>query len=297
MARSIVKPGPGLAAYLEASKSSEVLFGDIQKHVVKKAYGPSDRRTDCLHPSEMIKPDWCHRAAYYKLTQPPLKKTTSFTRENIFEEGHNTHRKWQGWLAEMGRLGGQWKCLACTNTWWHETTPGECPTCYCSAIIYDEVELNAHPLMIGGSTDGWCPGDNSLIEIKTLGLGSLRYEDPRFLAKYELEMEGRGPVVDLKRMWRDFNRPLPSALRQGQLYLYLARHFEDLMVDRITFIYEFKPTQEARAFTVLYNENISEAAIDGAQIVSDAFKAGSPPACNHNSAGCQNCQAYERQAA
>ena len=69
-------------------------------------------------------------------------------------------------------------------------------------------------------------------------------------------------------------------------------------MDRITFIYEFKPTQEARAFTVLYNEEISENVIDGAQIVSDAFKAGNPPLCNHDStAGCPNCQAYERQAA
>jgi hypothetical protein len=299
VARSIVKPGPGLAAYLEASKSTEVLFGDIQKHVVAKAYQPDGRRTDVLHPSEMVKPGWCHRAAYYKLLRNGGEaKTTAFTRENIFQEGHNTHKKWQGWLTEMDRLAGDWLCRSCKHKFWLDARPQQCPRCFCRDLEYAEVELNAPALTIGGSTDGYCPDDNCLIEIKTLGLGSLRYEDPKFLAKYELEMEGRGLVVDLARMWRDFRRPLPSALRQGQLYLYLARHFEDLEVDRITFIYEFKADQQAKAFTLLYNEEFSEPLIEGAQIITDALKFGSPPVCNINhSAGCKSCLYYSEMAA
>jgi hypothetical protein len=291
-----VKPGPGLAAYLEASKSTEVLFGDVQKHVLLKAAQPDGRRQDVLHPSEMVKSGWCHRAAYYKLTDPQPKGPTTFVRENVFREGHSTHAKWQKWLQEMGRLAGNWHCRNCGREFWDDGTPVQCRFCSApaDAVDYAEVELNAPALTIGGSTDGYCPEDNSLIEIKTLGIGSLRFEDPKFLAKFELEMDGRGTVYDLARLWRDFRRPLPQALRQGQLYLYLARHFEDLMVDRITYIYEFKATQEVKAFTVLYSEEISEPVIEGAQIVTDALAAEKPPACNINqAAGCKNCRVWE----
>ncbi|KJK56223.1 hypothetical protein UK12_23860 [Saccharothrix sp. ST-888] len=291
-----MKPGPGLAAYLEAAKSTEVIYGDIQKHVLRKAALPDGRRQDVLHPSEMVKSDWCHRAAYYKLTDPKPKPPTTFVRENIFREGHSTHAKWQKWLQEMGRLAGDWHCRACGQEFWDDETPQQCQLCSAPAraIDYAEVELNAPALTIGGSTDGFCPEDGSLIEIKTLGIGSLRFEDPKFLAKFELEVGARGTVYDLARLWRDFRRPLPQALRQGQLYLYLARHFEDLHVDRITYIYEFKPTQESKAFTVLYDEKISEGVIEGAQIVTDALEAERPPRCNIDPvSGCKNCRSWE----
>ncbi|MFI9271838.1 hypothetical protein ACIGXM_14125 [Kitasatospora sp. NPDC052896] len=294
MARGGIKPGPGLAAYLEATKSADILFGAVQKHILVKATRPDGRRQDVLHPSEMIKPDWCHRAAFYKLLNPPPKGPTTFVRENVFQEGHNTHAKWQKWLQEMKRLGGDWYCESCRQTFWDDETPELCQLCSSPLLTYAEVPLNAPALTIGGKSDGYCPEDNCLIEIKTLGLGSIRFEDPKFLAKYELEMEGRGQVVDLVRMWRDFRRPLPQALRQGQLYLYLARHFEDLWVDRITYFYEFKPTQEAKSFTVLYDESISEPAIEGAQLITDALAAGRPPRCNINPGGsCKNCRALD----
>lgn len=295
MAGGSVRPGPGLAAYLEASKAQHKLFGDVQKHVLAKA-AHSDRRTDCLHPSEMIKTGWCHRAAAYTLMRGPLAPgSTTFTRENIFREGHNTHAKWQKWLQEMGRLAGDWECRACARVFWADETPTECPLCHASelSLDYAEVPLNAPALLIGGRSDGYCPDDGCLIEIKTLGLGSLRFETPGVIERHTVHAEGRSGV-DLARLWRDFVRPLPAAWRQGQLYMYLANHFEDLQVDHMVYIYDFKPSQEAKCFVVAYDEAASEPLIEAAQVIADCVRAGSMPPCNVSySRGCKLCRAYE----
>lgn len=294
MAGSSVKPGPGLAAYLNASRSQDQLYADIQKHVLLKA-AHSDRRTDVLHPSEMIKTDWCHRAAAYGLARPHPRGSTTFTRENIFREGHNTHAKWQKWLQEMGRLAGDWECLRCGAEFWEDESPNRCP--YCSApsaaIVYAEVPLNAPRLSIGGKSDGYCPDDGCLIEIKTLGLGSLRFEIPGYIDKFEVHAEGR-MGYDLARMWKGVTRPLPAAWRQGQLYMYLANHFEDLPVDHMLYIYDFKPTQESKSFRVAYDEAASEPLIEAAHVITDCVEAGTLPPCNINYArGCKHCRAYE----
>jgi hypothetical protein len=293
-----VKPGPGLKAYLDASRTQDQLYADIQKHVLVKA-GHSDRRTDVLHPSEMIKTDWCHRAAAYTLTRGPLGTgSTTFTRENIFREGHNTHAKWQRWLQEMGRLAGDWHCLSCNTTFWCDQVPTKCIGCMADAgrcIEYAEVPLNAPRLSIGGKSDGYCPDDGCLIEIKTLGLGSLRFETPGYIEKFEVHAEGRSGY-DLARMWKGVVRPLPAAWRQGQLYMYLANHFEDLSVDHMLYIYDFKPTQESKSFIVAYDEAASEPLIEAAQVITDCVEAGSLPPCNINySRGCKRCRAYEEK--
>ncbi|MFF1693164.1 hypothetical protein ACFVXC_05980 [Streptomyces sp. NPDC058257] len=299
MASRVVKGGPALTEYLNAAKSAEPLFGDLQKHVLEKALKPSGRRQDVLHPSEMVKPDWCHLAAFHRLRleqEPAERKKTNFTRENIFQEGHQTHAKWQRWLAEMGRLAGDWLCHFCGTEFWAETTPDRCTDCSAPAecIEYREVPLNAHPLRIGGKADGYSPHDNALIEIKTLGLGSLRYERPEFLERYMVETDTFGKLPDLTRLWRDFRRPLPSAVRQTQLYMYLGVHFEDLDIDRTVFFYDFKSTQETKSFTATYDESYSEPLIDAAQAIVDCIAADTAPFCNVNGrAGCTSCLEFK----
>ncbi|MFC9505370.1 hypothetical protein [Streptomyces sp. NPDC057002] len=300
MVPRVVKGGPRLTEYLNAAKAVEPLYGDVQKHVLEKAGKPSDRRQDILHPSEMVKADWCHLAAFHRLrlqVEPAEKRTTTFTRENIFEEGHRTHSKWQAWLKEMGRLAGDWKCWYCGDVFWNDTTPAECHTCGAppSCLEYAEVPLNADPLRIGGKADGYSPEDNALIEIKTLGLGSLRFERPEFLERYVVDTE-HGRVPDLTRLWRDFRRPLPTAVRQTQLYMYLANHFEDLPAERTVFFYDFKPTQETKSFTVNYDESFSEPLIEAAAAIVDCLQADTPPFCNINGrAGCAVCLEFEEQ--
>ncbi|WP_405667892.1 hypothetical protein [Streptomyces sp. NBC_00055] len=299
MASRVVKGGPALTEYLNAAKLAEPLYADVQKHVLEKAMKPSGRRQDVLHPSEMVKPDWCHLAAFHRLrleAEPADRKKTTFTRENIFQEGHETHSKWQRWLAEMNRLAGDWHCSYCDRIFWNDETPTCCHNCSApsSCITYAEVPLNALPLRIGGKADGYSPHDNSLIEIKTLGLGSLRYERPEFLERYTVDTDEFGKLPDLTRLWRDFRRPLPSAVRQTQLYMYLGVHFEDLEVDRTVFFYDFKSTQETKSFTVTYDESFSEPLIDAAAAICDCVAADIAPHCNINGrVGCSSCLEFK----
>lgn len=294
MASRVVKGGPRLTEYLNASKAAEPIWGDVQKHVLDRAAQPSGRAQDVMHPSEMVKPDWCHLTAWYRLkleAEPPDRKKTTFVRENIFQEGHQTHEKWQSWLVQMGRLAGDWHCLYCDAYFWLDTTPGCCHECGAppSCLKYAEVPLNSTALRIGGKADGYDPEECALIEIKTLGLGSLRFERPDFLARYEVETD-HGKVHDINRLWRDFRRPLPSAIRQTQLYMYLATHFEDLPCDRCVFFYDFKSTQETKCFTVQYDERFSEPLIEAAAAIVDCVAADTPPHCNLNGrAGCASC--------
>lgn len=298
MASRVVKGGPRLTEYLNAAKAAEPLWGDVQKHVLDKAAGPSGRAQDVMHPSEMVKPDWCHLAAYHRLrlqAESPDRGKTTFTRENIFQEGHCTHTKWQQWLTEMGRLAGDWLCRTCGEKFWADETPPMCASCMApgSCLEYAEVPLNATALRIGGKADGYSPQDGALIEIKTLGLGSLRFERPDFLARYEVESD-HGKVHDVTRLWRDFRRPLPSAVRQTQLYMYLGVHFEDLEIDRCVFFYDFKSTQETKSFTVQYDERFSEPLIEAAAAIVDCLTSDTPPYCNLNGrAGCSNCLEFK----
>ncbi|MFE5853237.1 hypothetical protein ACFQ61_08445 [Streptomyces sp. NPDC056500] len=300
MASRVVRGGHALTEYLNAAKAAEPLYGDIQKHVLEAALRPSGRRQDVLHPSEMVKPDWCHLAAFHRLrleVEPAEKRRTTFTRENIFQEGHETHTKWQRWLTEMGRLAGDWHCAVCDGYFWHDTTPAHCHECGAPSrcLTYAEVPLNAHPLRIGGTADGYSPQDAALIEIKTLGLGSLRYERPEYLERYTVPTDV-GPVPDLTRLWRDFRRPLPSAVRQTQLYMYLASHFEDLPVDRTIFLYDFKSTQETKSFVVTYDESFSGPLIEAAAAIVDCVATDIAPRCNINSgSGCPSCLEFEEQ--
>jgi hypothetical protein len=298
VAPRVVKGGPRLTEYLNATKSAEPLFGDVQKHVLDKAARPTDRPQDVLHPSEMVKSDWCHLAAFHRLrlqVEPADKRRTTFTRENIFEEGHRTHSKWQHWLTEMNRLAGDWHCHYCKETFWADEPPPMCEHCQApdACLVYAEVPLSAHQLRIGGKADGYSPQDSALIEIKTLGLGSLRYERPEFLERYTVDTE-HGRIPDLTRLWRDFRRPLPTAVRQTQLYMYLANHFEDLDAERTVFFYDFKSTQETKSFTIPYDESFSEPLIEAAAAIVDCLQADTAPFCNLNGrSGCPACLEFK----
>ena len=104
--------GTELKKFLDAKKTTTRLLGDVERHLMRRPLG--DRRTDVLHPSEIIKPDWCHRYSYYLLTGGVDKPDKPNLRlQNIFDEGHYIHAKWQTRFQEMGVLYGKFRCLAC----------------------------------------------------------------------------------------------------------------------------------------------------------------------------------------
>lgn len=291
MPKSVVKRSAAMAAYLDSVKEANDVFSDIGKHVLRKAATPTTHRSDVIYPSEIVKATWCRRATYLRIVNGPQPQRTSFRMENIFEEGNRTHEKWQDWLTEMRRLEGEWKCLRCGNQF-YERAPENCPRCHGSALRYRELRLSAPDLMVSGRCDGYLPADNCLIEIKTLGLGSLRYENPDFVARYE-ETTPRGTVIDLDRLWKDIRRPLGSAVKQGILYLYLAREYVGLDVDRCLFLYDFKATQETKAFTVVYDQARAERILATIRQMGNFVKARQLPDCAvSNTAGCRDCKPY-----
>lgn len=283
----------GLAAYLEASKVPDPLFRDIQRHVLAKAAKPNGRRIDCIHPSEAVKKDWCIRANFYRIVTNTAHnpQQTTFRRENVFQEGHNTHSKWQQWLTEMGKLEGDWRCDSCGEMW-YENAPDNCPECGSRWFTYEELRLTHDDLRISGRTDGYIPDEGMLLEIKTLGLGSLQYENPSFLAAYQQYAEGKQWVA-LDALWRDFRSPLRSARRQGNFYIWLAQQM-GINVDRILFIYDFKPTQEAKSFLVEYQPKVIADILENCERIAAAVSHDEPPACNvGESNGCASCRPYE----
>ena len=92
-----------LQKYLDTKKVPTRLIGEVERHLLKKPR--EDRSTTVLHPSEIIKPDWCHRYSYYLLTGgEPKTEKPSLRLQNIFDEGHAIHAKWQKRFQDMGVL-------------------------------------------------------------------------------------------------------------------------------------------------------------------------------------------------
>ena len=147
-----------LKRFLEAKKTNPRLVGDVERHLLSRA--PEPRSTTVLHPSEMVKKDWCLRASYFALTGVTVKKEVPNLRlQSIFDEGHFIHHKWQTWFREMGVLHGQWHCMVCSKEMF-ATSPSVCLNCGAKSLFlkYSEVTLSDSELRIQGHTDGWIKG-------------------------------------------------------------------------------------------------------------------------------------------
>jgi len=269
-----VQASKDLKKFLDAKKTETRLLGDVERHLLLKP--PSDRRTDVLHPSEIIKADWCHRYAFYLLKGgAPKKEKPSLRLQNIFDEGHAIHAKWQNRFREMGVLYGMWH--GPVGKGWNISSDVD------AEDEYLEVPLKDESLRIHGHADGWIKGlgEDCLIEIKSIGAGTLRFEAPDILADAN---------YDLTKAWKNIRRPFRSHLLQGQMYLELARRmFGDKAPKEIVFIYELKADQDYREFTVKANFEIVERVFNAAKKVVDAVEVDKMPACNVSEDGCKQC--------
>ena len=272
-----------LKKFLDAKKIDTRLIGEIERHLMRK--DPEDRSTTVLHPSEMIKPDFCHRYSYYLLTGgKKLEKNTGLRLQNIFDEGHFIHEKWQNRIYEMGNLWGDFKCRNCKKIT-SGLSPAKCEHCDCVSLVYDEVKMVDKSLRIAGHTDGWVKnlGDDFLIEIKSIGAGTLRFEAPHLLA----DADG-----DLTKAWRNIRRPFRGHLLQGQMYLELAkRMYGDEAPKEIVFLYELKADQDYKEFSVKADFEMVERVFHDAQTIINAVEAGKMPECNVQWGGkCKACK-------
>jgi DNA-directed RNA polymerase subunit RPC12/RpoP len=252
-------------------KRKDVLLPSVERHVLKQAQMPSDRRSDIMHPSEMAKSSWCGRHDYYRIVGEPINykgRSASFRLENIFDYGHSVHAKYQRWLQEMGILWGKWSCKECKNEWLSDT-PAECPNCHSKRIRYKEVPLVSEELMIAGHSDGIVLLNDvyKMIEIKTVGIGTLRFESYDLFDKYQKEN------LTLEELWWHIKRPFSTHIRQGQIYMHIAKQvYPELDINEIIFIYEWKPTQEVKEFVVTYNPELISNTLLVADLVASAVK-------------------------
>lgn len=295
-----------LANYANASKGT-ILLGDIQAHMLKEHAKPSTRRQDIVHPSETVKSSWCPRATYYRIlacreaSNPFLKPAESVGVQllNIFDEGHHIHDKWQKRLQKMGKLWGNWHCVLCDTTW-EDTSPVRCPNvnscrsgvypedweAHRNTVIYTEVPLSADEYLIKGHADGAVPHLNALIEIKSVGAGTVRIEAPDIYAK-----NTEGQKIDLQGLWKDIKEPFPSHINQGQLYLRLC-NIMGLPFDKIIFIYEAKFNQGVKEFVVKYDPNHSDEVITKCYFIKGALDGHmAPPECVTGTT-CKDCEQY-----
>jgi len=173
-------------------------------------------------------------------------------------------------------------------------SPTECPVCGAPEPIYDEVPLWDEVLGLSGHADGDIDegtDDDPLLEVKSIGIGTLRVEAPSLLAKYSHKVmieDVQKTFIDLDRLWRDIKQPLPTHVKQGMLYLHISGR------SRMYFIYEFKPTQAVKLFTVKYRKAFITDLIEQALDIKWAVAKGRLPmrpswAEDVTSKGCKTC--------
>lgn len=270
---------------MESKKNETRLLGPIERHLLLRPLDTS-RRQDVLHPSELIKSDFCLRAAYFRLLgRPVTPERPNLRLQSIFDEGHAVHAKWQGYLREMGVLYGMWETGRGARTW---AMSKDIDT----SSHYREVPLEDPALRISGHSDGWVKGMGTdfLIEIKSIGPGTIRLENPALFRS-----------GDLFAAWKEVRRPFPTHIRQGQLYLALANRMAERgelesAPNEIVFLYELKADQSAKEFVVTYDPAVSKDSLDDAYDVVQAVEAGVPPEC-HSEDGCKQCRGFDEEAA
>lgn len=196
------------------------LLAPVERLLLENNVANSDERDKLhLHPSEICKKDWCPRSSYYKIIGLP-EKNRSFTLQtlNVFAEGHLIHEKWQKWLTEAGVL-----------------EQAEVP-------IYNEEH------MIMGHADGIVSDKKgrAVLEIKSVGVGTVRFEDYGLFAPYSRK------EISLDELWSSIKFPFSSHIRQAQLYMYC------LGIEEGIILYEWKASQDVREFSIQYQPELVE---------------------------------------
>lgn len=268
----------------DRARETGVVIPIVAAHLRNRT--PEFRRQDIIHPSEMAKADWCPVATYNHILHGKPREELKFTQENIFAEGNAIHAKWQTWLADAGTLWGNWRCLACGAQVRESARPlTACPSDH---LLWDyrEIPLRSTSHMIAGFADGGIWDENCLIELKSVGLGTLRMEEPALLNRHRIKTADDKWITDIDGLWKNIRRPTPSHMRQGQIYLWLAREM-GLPFTKIQFVYEFKPNQQVKEFSVSLNEEILAPLLDKALRIKHAIERGKPPVCELEE--CKSC--------
>lgn len=268
-----------------SAKPEQRVLSKVEAVVAEhQAIRNSHRDTEHLHPSDLAKNNWCARASYFKITGEvdADPSHSNLRRLNIFAEGNAIHDKWQKWMHMTGCLVGNWYCHECESGWMGKS-PQSCPSCMSDRITYREVPIYDEEHHIIGHSDGeWEDAQGrALIEIKSVGLGTVRWDAPDLYAGYE-----RGEL-SLDELWKRIKRPLLPHRKQINLYMHCRK------IDKAIVIYEWKPSQEVKEFHLTYDPALVQPMLDGAKTVVEALeeKVAPPrPAGFRKSMECRFCE-------
>lgn len=277
-------------------KAGNVLLGELEKAELAEFEADSDRRADCLHPSEMAREDWCYRASYYRIKNNRWVKAEKFNAQmaRIFATGNEAHRKWQRRMRQTGKLWGDWRCMVCYE--WRraclEPSREGSVTCF---HLWEYKEVNLQFGLVSGHEDGGM--DDYLVEVKTIGTGTVRHDDPERLKEHYKELVEGGRVYDIDSLWRAITKPFPTHTRQANIYLWLAGKM-GLPFQKVRFLYELKHNSSTKEFVIVPSERIMKPILTGMRVVEYALEQGVPPECNQkdeNGENCRQCTAYEEE--
>jgi hypothetical protein len=285
MAQKSYKPSGTLKKFVDANRKPTRVLASVERYLLARPADTS-RRSDVIHPSAMVKGDWCHRAEYYELTgRPPApsKYKTSMKQLLVFEEGHRIHARWQAWFGDMGKLYGKWECSECGLIYWGT---GLC--CLGEPPMYREVPVHNDALRISGHADGWLKGfgDDMLLEIKSIGEGTIRWEQPELLIEHD---------NDFKKAWESLKAPFVTHIMQAQVYMKLLELMDpDNHPKEALFLYESKIDQSVKEFVVPKSDFGVTELFEAAAMIVKAVKEGTPPLCNLGGAlGCASCRHHD----
>lgn len=293
-----VKPGE-LSSFLKKTRQAGRITSAMERHLATRELDTS-RRQDVLHPSEMVKSDACLREMVIRIRNAREGILPDFERpglrlQTIFDVGNATHERWQHRLGEIGLMWGYWKCVGCGNVTGPSTMgPWPCGFCGHQGKTYVEVGLT-HGLF-AGHTDGWLKwptkDPDSLLEIKTIGTGTIRTYDPGLL----LDNDG-----NLEKAFSSIRRPFKDHRRQVMTYLWLTREmYESYELDErppedAVVLYECKSDQAIKEFTVAYDEELIADVIEAAEDVEWYLKHNKTPKCSVDpkKGSCKKCGVYQ----
>jgi hypothetical protein len=284
-----VKLSSGLAERTRAKKTPGVLLPAVKENMLQQYMVESDRRWDIIHPSELShQKTFCPRAVYLRITEGPILvegKNFNFSTENIFDEGHAIHAKWQERMRRATPLFGNWKCIICgeveRDTLEPAFTGGGCASYTGHIWEYREIQLDAEAeaMMVGHADGGaW----ETLAEIKSVGTGSVRIE------AWDIFDAADG---DLQKMWSGITRPFKTHVNQVDIYLWICQT-RGLPFTSAEFIYECKWNQQVKNFTIDYSEERSMRLVDQALSIKYAVEQRIEPQCRFPGT-CENCKPYD----
>ena len=235
-------PTKSLAKQVGETFKDNKLTTRTARHLNQAGDTGSHRRG--IYPSELSHgSDKCVRAIHYRLTDvPQAPQPVSIVSELIFNIGNVAHSWWQNIWWDMGILKGDFFCLGC-ELLWEDTSPHNCPRCLSVGkdfLRYREVPFASEEYGVVGRADADTTTDG-LIEIKTIGVGSIRWEAPHLTEKHGENWDA---------LWRDIKHPFPSHRKQGMLYCYFLKR------EQITYIYEPKFVSAApKEFVVQFRQD------------------------------------------